>query len=72
MKWQTIGILKLRTQEKDMKLIALRIIEDAGSFKFTIGKLESLKTDIYIELGKLNGNPQLHFIMEHLCRDLVI
>ena len=61
-------ILKKRTHDVDTKRKALSMLESAGSFKFTVDYLRELRTLIFAELAKLNGNAALEQMLRDLCK----
>ena len=52
----------------DTKRKALSMLESAGSFKFTVDYLRELRTLIFAELAKLNGNAALEQMLRDLCK----
>ena len=60
------NILRQRTQEIDVKKYAIKILEDAGSFRYTRDQMRLLDNKIRAEIGKLNGNDVLLRVMDDL------
>ena len=60
------NILRQRTQEIDVKKYAIKLLEDAGSFRYTRDQMRLLDNKIRAEIGKLNGNDVLLRVMDDL------
>ena len=60
------NILRQRTQDIDVKKYAIKILEDAGSFRYTRDQMRLLDNKIRAEIGKLNGNDVLIRVMDDL------
>ena len=60
------NILRQRTQDIDVKKYAIKILEDAGSFRYTRDQMRLLDNKIRAEIGKLNGNDVLLRVMDDL------
>ena len=60
------NILRQRTQEIDVKRYAIKLLEDAGSFKYTRSQMRLLDSKILEEIEKLNGNDLLKTVMNEL------
>ena len=60
------NILRKRTQDIDVKKYAIKILEDAGSFRYTRDQMRLLDNKIRAEIGKLNGNDVLLRVMDDL------
>ena len=60
------NILRQRTQEIDVKKYAIKLLEDAGSFRYTRDQMRLLDNKIRAEIGKLNGNDVLIRVMDDL------
>ena len=60
------NILRQRTQEIDVKKYAIKLLEDAGSFRYTRDQMRLLDSKIRAEIGKLNGNDVLLRVMDDL------
>ena len=60
------NILRQRTQEIDVKKYAIKLLEDAGSFRYTREQMRLLDNKIRAEIGKLNGNDVLLRVMDDL------
>ena len=60
------NILRQRTQEIEVKKYAIKLLEDAGSFRYTRDQMSLLDNKIRAEIGKLNGNDVLLRVMDDL------
>ena len=60
------NILRQRTQDIDVKKYAIKLLEDAGSFKYTRDQMRLLDNKIREEIDKLNGNDVLIQVMDDL------
>eukprot|EP01028_Stygiella_incarcerata_P009356 TRINITY_DN44065_c0_g1_i4.p1 TRINITY_DN44065_c0_g1~~TRINITY_DN44065_c0_g1_i4.p1 ORF type:complete len:188 (-),score=40.79 TRINITY_DN44065_c0_g1_i4:148-711(-) len=58
-----LNILKQRTEEVQIKEYAVRIMEETGSFEYTMHRLDEIGAEIDTELAKLGGNPALQRIV---------
>ena len=56
-------ILKLHTQDINLKKIVISRLEEAGSFEYTENVLKLLKDEIMAEIKKLHSNPVLEEII---------
>lgn len=61
-----INILKQRTNSLDLKMFAMKIIDETGSFAYTRRYLTKTEQTARDEIKKLNGNPNLEKIIEML------
>ena len=58
--------MRQRTQDIDVKKYAIKLLEDAGSFKYTRDQMRLLDNKIREEIDKLNGNDVLIQVMDDL------
>eukprot|EP00475_Leptophrys_vorax_P010025 TRINITY_DN166_c0_g1_i6.p1 TRINITY_DN166_c0_g1~~TRINITY_DN166_c0_g1_i6.p1 ORF type:complete len:303 (+),score=83.54 TRINITY_DN166_c0_g1_i6:1899-2807(+) len=59
-------ILKMRTADDALKLEAVKIMEDSGSFKFTRNEMTILCAGMKELLGEMGGNDVLFVVVEQL------
>nr|CAG8502689.1 522_t:CDS:2 [Entrophospora candida] len=64
-----INILKQRTNSLDLKMFAMKIIDETGSFAYTRRYLTKTEQTARDEIKKLDGNPYLEKIIEMLHVD---
>jgi len=63
---RVMNILRQRTTDVEVKKYAISLLEDAGSFRYSLGVLEDLDSKIRSEVDKLGGNPVLIHLMDEL------
>ncbi len=61
-----INILRQRTTDVEVKKYCVRLLEEAGSFKYTKEVLVSLDDQVRREVKKLGGNEVLDTVMDEL------
>ena len=61
-----MNILRQRTTDIEVKKYCISLLEDAGSFRYSLGVLEDLDLKIRAEIEKLGGNPVLVQLMDEL------
>ena len=54
----------MRTQDEELKKIVIKKIEDAGSFEYTKKRLEKLKLEMILELGRFEDNALIQELMQ--------
>lgn len=60
------GVLKQRTKDIEIKKFAVKLMEEKGSFKYTLGVLEKLDTETRNEVETLGDNPHLTTLLNEL------
>lgn len=58
-----LGILRMRTQDEELKKIVLKYLEDAKSFEYTKILLDDIRDEINLELKKFKHNKALQSIL---------
>lgn len=61
-----LDILKLHTQDINLKKMVITCLEEAGSFEYTENVLNELKDEIMAEKEKFNPNPELNEIISNI------
>ena len=62
----SMNILRQRTTDIEVKKYCISLLEDAGSFKYSLKVLEELDSEIRNEIEKLGGNAVLVQLMDEL------
>ena len=63
---RVMNILRQRTTDVEVKKYCISLLEDAGSFKYSLQVLEDLDSQIRSEIEKLGGNAVLMQLMDEL------
>jgi len=63
---RVMNILRQRTTDVEVKKYCISLLEDAGSFKYSLQVLEDLDSQIRSEIEKLGGNAVLIQLMDEL------
>lgn len=63
-----IEILKMRTQDIELKKEVIQMLDQNECFKKTNKKLLDIKSDMFDELRKFGGNPYLENMLKTLCK----
>jgi len=61
-----LNVLRKRTEDKDIKQFAVKLMEQKGSFSYTLNVLTELWNDIQEEIALLGSNEILETIMQKL------
>ena len=61
-----INILRQRTTDIEVKKYCVSLLENFGSFQYTLDTLEQLDTRVRAEVAKLGGNVHLIALMDEL------
>ncbi|CAD5120299.1 DgyrCDS8872 [Dimorphilus gyrociliatus] len=69
-KSKIMNILRQRTEDIDVKKYCVQLIEDSGSFDYTIKVLKELEKQIIENIEKLGGNPLLLGLVNELSKML--
>ncbi|XP_069461360.1 geranylgeranyl pyrophosphate synthase-like [Ambystoma mexicanum] len=60
------NILRQRTENMEIKKYCVQYLEKVGSFEYTRQTLKELESEMYREIEKLGGNPELVGLVQHL------
>lgn len=61
-------ILKMRTDNVELKKEVIQLLDENNCFKKTNKKLLDIKNDMFSELYKFGGNPYLEKMLNELCK----
>ena len=61
-----LEILRQRTKDVELKRFAVRLMQDTGSFEYTVRVLNDVEHAIRTEIDKLGGNSLLITFIESL------
>lgn len=58
------GILKMHTQNEELKRMVINKLEELGSFEYTKNYLNELETELMAELAKFDDNPLIKEVLK--------
>lgn len=61
------GVIKQRTKDIEIKKFAVKLMEEKGSFDYTLGVLEKLNLESRKEVEELGKNPHLIALLNELA-----